>query len=474
MKHLSSEPVPESLQPQEAKMSKVITAVESASIGFPLFLTAYDPSDLPGGSLDPLGFERGYLFLSDKILPGLTNVANRPRYFSILCAGASLANVDVSDPLRLQYQRRLECIQRFERFWALANVLASQEADKELPVSGIRGVTYVANKAESILQAGIRRVSADFKMLSRQIPYGVVGIYGAVADGMRLFYRATFTLSPDLGQRLAEGFLAETDVPPMLLKATREDGDIPIDKLAEWGLRAHISGKAFPSEQTCMTEALHRNPIRSRMAAVLADHPFQGPQDTEIQRFKRLLPAISSNASSLDLQEAVSTILAYEVCYQLIMLGFERLLWLCRTLPAASITTSDLNSDPVLKLVCSRLPAVSSQFGKMLDIAHSDQFRIDLKRLDDTRKFLERASASCNSPESLTKEVMARHSDVQRGKFDRGRPKMPWLEVMAERISLTMTRVGGVAKETMIPDDIAPHPYRLASADALITATGGQ
>jgi hypothetical protein len=58
------------------------------------FLTAYDPSDLPGGSVDPLGFERGYLFLADKILPGLTNAADRPRYFAILCAGASLAGAD--------------------------------------------------------------------------------------------------------------------------------------------------------------------------------------------------------------------------------------------------------------------------------------------------------------------------------------------------------------------------------------------
>ena len=55
------------------------------------FLTAYDPVDLPGTSIDPLGFERRYLFLADKILPGLTNVANRPRYFSALCAGAYLA-----------------------------------------------------------------------------------------------------------------------------------------------------------------------------------------------------------------------------------------------------------------------------------------------------------------------------------------------------------------------------------------------
>ena len=78
-------------------MSGMLAAAESAGIGFPVFLTAYDPSDLPGGSLDPLGFERGYLFLADKILPGLTNVADRPRYFSVLCAGASLAEVTGGD-----------------------------------------------------------------------------------------------------------------------------------------------------------------------------------------------------------------------------------------------------------------------------------------------------------------------------------------------------------------------------------------
>lgn len=79
-------------------MSGMLAAAESAGIGFPVFLTAYDPSDLPGGSLDPLGFERGYLFLADKILPGLTNVADRPRYFSVLCAGASLAEVTGGEP----------------------------------------------------------------------------------------------------------------------------------------------------------------------------------------------------------------------------------------------------------------------------------------------------------------------------------------------------------------------------------------
>ena len=101
------------------------------------FLTSYDPSDLPGASIDPLGFERGYLFLADKILPGLTNVASRPRYFAVLCAGASLCNHSADQSPRELLRARQEIILRFERLWALANVLARPDAS-----GGVRGVTY--------------------------------------------------------------------------------------------------------------------------------------------------------------------------------------------------------------------------------------------------------------------------------------------------------------------------------------------
>ena len=223
---------------------------EPGGFGVPVFLTAYDPSDLPGGSLDPMGFERGYLFLADKILPGLTNVADRPRYFAVLCTGAFLAEVDITAAPRVQYQRRLECIQRFERFWALANVLASHEAgDEDLPAAGIRGVTYAVGRVESLLRNDARRVDVKFKMLSRQVPYGVVGIYGAVAEGMRFLDRKTLTLTPDLGERLAGGFLAETDTPPTLRRAVRDDGDISRDRLTEWGRRAHVAGASLPAER---------------------------------------------------------------------------------------------------------------------------------------------------------------------------------------------------------------------------------
>ena len=445
-------------------------------IGLPVFLTAYDPSDIPGNSLDPLGFERGYLFLADKILPGLTNVADRPRYFSVLCAGASIAELLLDETPRRQYQRRLECIERFERFWALANVLASHGAGKgELPVTDIRCVTYAATRADSLLREPARRVDANFKLLSRQVPYGVVGLYGAVADRMRLLDRKTFSLTPDLGQRLADSFLKETETPQILIKAVREDGDLSLAALTEWGLRAHISGKTLPTEGLCMKEALHRDPVRSRMADALAAHQFQvHSSDNELKRLRRLLPALERDPSCLDLKEAVSAILSYEACYQLVMLGFERLLWLCRTLPAAAANSSDLNSDPVLQLVCGQLPAASASLGATLDTARSAQFRDGLYRVEDTRRFLERSSSSCGSPESLMREVLVRHSDVQRGKFDRGRSKMPWLEVKPNHISLTMTRVGGLNWEASVPSDITPHPYRLFSADALINAARGR
>jgi hypothetical protein len=455
-------------------MTTVVTAQPNSLLGLPVFLTAYDPSDLPGSSLDPLGFERGYLHLADKLLPGLTNVADRPRYFSVLCAGAFLADVGLNDPPRLQYQRRLDCILRFERFWALANVFASEQADEgALPVSGIRGVTYATGTVESLLRNKVRRVDSDFKMLSRQVPYGVVGIYGAVADGMHFIDRKTFTLTPDLGERLAEGFLDDSDVPRSLIKAIREDGTVPLQKLTEWGQRTHVAGEVLPVEATCLHEALNRNPVRARMAEVLALNPSEESGDSELRRLSRALPALSTDSTNQDLSEAVTAILAYEDCYRIVMLGFERLLWLCRNLTAASISPTDLQSDGVLTLACDLLPAAAREFAQALDLSQTELFRTDLQRLEDTRRFVERAASACGSNESLTRELMTRHDDVQRGKFDRGRRKMPWLETTGDRISLTMTRVGGLNREATSPTNIAPHPYRLSSADALIAAAEG-
>jgi hypothetical protein len=110
---------------------------EKNEAGIVPFLTAWDPSDLPGGSVDPLGFDQGYNALADKILPGLTNVAAFPRYFSLLCAGASFGPETVS-PRQTEVQERLDCVLRLERLWALASVLAAQSGASD--ATGVRGV----------------------------------------------------------------------------------------------------------------------------------------------------------------------------------------------------------------------------------------------------------------------------------------------------------------------------------------------
>ena len=141
------------------------------------FLTAYDPSDLPGGSVDPLGFDRGYALLADKILPGLTNVASRPRYFSVMCAGIAISDEwagrrDGESPRECR-ARRLEAMLRAERFWTLACVLASRK-DPSLDVAGVRGIRYVQRAVARLDERGDTSTDADFQLLSRQMPYGLV------------------------------------------------------------------------------------------------------------------------------------------------------------------------------------------------------------------------------------------------------------------------------------------------------------
>ena len=165
------------------------------------FLTAYDPSDLPGTSIDPLGFERGYLFLADKILPGLTNVASRPRYFALICTGIYLSGDTPEANQRELIRQRQETILRLERFWALANVLARPDQS-----GGVRGVTYAKKAWQELQRSGAARTTANYRLLSRQPQYGAIGMYANVADGMRFLSRDDFTLTPGLGEVAAEAF----------------------------------------------------------------------------------------------------------------------------------------------------------------------------------------------------------------------------------------------------------------------------
>jgi hypothetical protein len=436
------------------------------------FLTAYDPSDLPGGSVDPLGFERGYLFLADKILPGLTNVVDRPRYFEILCAGASLVGDGSAATPRKLHAARLECVLRFERLWGLACVLASDaEGEDGLELGGLRGVTYVQAHADRIRREGRGHADARFTMLSRQIRYGAVGIYGAVAHELRFWDRRTLSPTADLGLRLGEAFLEETGAPDSLRRAARDDGDLAVEQFLEWGRRAHVAGRTSPSESRCLREALHRDPVRSRMADALTRHRAEDGEH-ELARLARAATTLKREPANMDLREAIGAILAYEAAYRLVLLGFERMLWLAKHLPAGAVADDDLAHDPVFERVREELPPALAALTRAIDANETPHLRDAREHLMDVCVFLASAATACRSAPALADAVLNRHTDVQRGKFDRGRSKMPWLERHLGRLALTATRVGGLDFEAKEAGDVAAHPYRLLAADRFVEAAG--
>jgi hypothetical protein len=259
------------------------------------FLSAYDPSDLPGGSIDPLGFERGYLFLADKILPGLTNAAGRPRYLSIVCAGAWLAPPATGNE-RENIRVRADSVLRLERFWAAANVLAS-ERSHDLPVSGIRGVTFAQDHIKLLSDHNARSTDADFKMLADQERYGAIGIYANVARNIRLLDRAAMLPTRDFGERLGEAFLEETGIPAKLRNTIRNgEGGIGLDALREWGHSAHIAAPVGSIEGECLGDALVRDPLRARVAALLKKVPSTGEGESELARLRRIGKATAQDS----------------------------------------------------------------------------------------------------------------------------------------------------------------------------------
>ncbi len=207
------------------------------------------------------------------------------------------------------------------------------------------------------------------------------------------------------------------------------------------------------------------------MAELIRDHPSKNVEETEFDRFARILRALKLSGQHLDIQEAIECILGYESCYQHIQLCLERILWLCRHHSAAYITLADLGADPVVISVRSNLPGRVQRLFDTLDRGTMPGFRENLDRLSDVRKFLESASGAAHDNAAFVDAVSSRHADVQHGKFDRGRRKMPWFERNGSRIQLTMTRSGGMSREATQPAHINPHPYRLGAADAFIAAS---
>ncbi len=436
-----------------------------------IFLTAYDPTDLPGGSIDPMGFEAGYLQLAEVWLPHLTNVASRPRYFSVLCAGITLAKVDESLPPRAQAAERQAAAQRLERLWILANVLAADEQTHlASELGGLRGITYAQARAQHIRDNNERTTDGEYKLLLRQTQYGLIGLYGAVADRLRFIERKSLTLTPDLGEVLGDAFIRETDLPAALKKAVRDNVTLPVDELSDWGSRAFVSGEIGPIEGKCLMEALQCNPQRARVTEFVREHTPSDDKEPELARLTRIRNSLGDDLDNRDIMHLIDFILAYESAYRLVMVVFERLLWLGRTLPGGAVPDSDILADAVLEQIRADLsPALESYFDRQSAL-RQHELKEPQSNLAVVSEFLGKLRESLDSNITLTVCVLDRHRDVQSGKFDRGRRKMPWIERDRNVLHLTLAPASDTKREITEPEQVAPHEYRLATVDWFLRA----
>ncbi len=435
------------------------------------FLTAYDPTDLPGTSIDPLGFERAYLMLADKVLPGLTNAAGRPRYFSVVCAGALLAPTK-DEPESHKPRIRTNCVLNIERFWAVANVLAS-ETNQSLSSSGIRGVTFAQKHVAKLQQEQTTATNGKFKMLAAQARYGAVGIYANVAGYIKLLDRYSMSPTRDLGETLGEVFLDETAAPPRLRYAIRDgEGDLTITALRSWGVAAHVAAPAGQKEGKLILEALLTDSTRSRFADFLKRVPSNGESDSELDRLKRICETANDEVDNKDLREAIRAILAFEECYCVALLGFERMLWLCRH--EGSIAAVKVSRDPIILSCADQISRTTKKLERAVADGSTQAFLEKLDRLEDVREFLGAASADTKNSDVFVTALFNRHADVQHGKFDRGMRKLPWLVRNKDSYELTLSQVGDVRGEPTSVTDIRPHEYRVAAADRFIAAGEGR
>ncbi len=435
------------------------------------FLSSFDPSDLPGSSVDPMGFERGYLFLADQILPGLTNVANQPRYLSLLCAGVPLAEVEQGEAPRNARAKRRETALRFERFWALANVLAAGRRKEEC--SGLRGVTYALAEAESLDRRSATSCSSKFRLLSRQEPYGALGIYGAVAEQMRLLERTAYGLTPDSGERLAEAFFGESQAPDSLKRAVRENGEVGLATLAKWGEKAFLTADPGPVEGRLLGDALfdEREMNRGRTARLLQKYPLK-QKERELEWLERVSGKLSEKGEDADLRAAMRAILAYERCYRLTLMAFERILMGCRQAATGLACAEELAKDDALREARKRLPAEIQNLTRTLDELQKYLQAVgEWLRIQDTRGFLDSLSATCDSGTGFIDALIDRHSEIQSGKWDGGHKKSSWVKRGDKGLSLTILRVGRWQREVTAPENIPAHEYRLRSVLALLEAS---
>jgi hypothetical protein len=455
-----------------------------------IFWTTYDPLDLASGSLDPLGFARGYLALADRFLPNFTTVTTVPRYVSMLCAALKAAQTyhrHESETASSKFrQERLRLVKSFERAWALACGLAARDgANGAEAIGGLRGVRYVNRRLDTLSTREKYIQTGSFNLLSNQVRYGGIGIYSTFLEECHLASIHSLTLRP-LGEALAQEFPA----PPHGMQVHDEDARLSLDALKEWGSVAHV-GAFTTGEGAVIAKALqggeeadqpdHVRWASLRMLAKANPKPgydegalFRGlARDIRNGKFESL----GAPANCLSQIDATLRMLEpFEQFYQGVSFLFERIRSAASDEAEARLT--DLANTESVSDAADAIRKSAGELQRSLLTARE----VNATAVGEVEAVLRESGIlslaadvlreEADAPE-LMRVVLRRHSQVQSGKFDKGLPKAAWARLMSsgDRVQLTAQRYQlAQSQRPAIWKDVDRHPYRTGSAFAFIQA----
>ena len=441
------------------------------------FWTAYDPLDMAGESIDPLGFMAGYISLADRILPGFTTITHVPRYLSMLCQALQIALETVGEVQNVTNRRRLviEKIKLFERAWALScGVVEAETAIGSRATENLRGIRAVRHWLD--LHEGKDKITASYSLLSNQVRYGGIGAYSAMLEALHLADMRALSLRPS-GEQLAECFQSPAAFD---LDVTHEDSRLEKAALLEWGRVAH-AGDLSTGEGRILKEALQggeeaefNDETRWSMLGLIKSVDPEGEAD-EQQLFKYSrggIPAFKKPENKLTcdrIETALRVIEPYENLYQGALFIFNS----ARMLAAdqSSVNLRVVLKSPGVDLACA---AITSNSGRLLNEYNNSS--ADRSSLGAAWQSLPKLGLvdlattfqSARGEEALLKGVIARHLRIQEGKFDGGMPKGPWIRYApggTSHFALTAQKFGIAQSEfPKTWQSIERHPYRTWAA----------
>jgi hypothetical protein len=445
------------------------------------FWTAYDPLDMAGESIDPLGFMAGYISLADRILPGFTTITHVPRYLSMLCRALQMALETVGEVQNVTTRRRLviEKIKLFERAWALScGLVESGTAIGRRATEDLRGIRAVRHWLD--LHKGKHKITASFSLLSNQVRYGGIGAYSAMLEALHFADMHSLSLRP-MGERLAEAFESPATFD---LDVTREDGRFEKVALLEWGRLTH-AGDLSSGEARILREALQGgeeaefdDETRWSMLRLIKSVDPEGETD-EKRLFEDSRHGISGfnkteNTVTRDrIETALRVIEPYENLYQAALFIFNSVRML-----AADQSSVELRVVLKSPGLYQAYRAVSLNSGRFLDKYNNSS--ADRSSLGAACQSLQKLGLvelaktfrAAKGEEALLKELIARHHRVQEGKFDGATPKGPWIRNapgIASRLVLTAQKFA--LAPWKLPkrwQSIEQHPYRTWAARRFI------